>query len=144
MGTGTTIYRSRIQMPYDQLVRALVEHHVLHDPDKNIGMAIWRNPADDPWDKGVDLVEICGIGLIDQEPDFKPVQLGAMGGWPKVRLVLTNVGELNLEDETCKASGARSFLRSLDEELRGGAAKEVYPVLHGDGNKTLDSLVGTV
>lgn len=83
-----------LQAPPRQLVEMIIKKHLGTSPHLRIKMAIWMNVGQDPWRTGVELVEICGKSFGVGEPDFRPTSFAPHDGWPRLRLILTDVQSL--------------------------------------------------
>ncbi|MFH0937738.1 MAG: hypothetical protein V1899_00400 [Planctomycetota bacterium] len=81
------------------LVASIVETHRRTLPHLQIIMAVWLNAGADPWDEGVDLVEICKRLPGQPLGDMHPMEFAPQGGWPRLRVLLTDVQDLTADVE---------------------------------------------
>jgi hypothetical protein len=102
----------KLQAQPRRLIEMIVKRRRDIFPQFRVQMSVWMNPDQDPWDKGVDLVEICGNPLVHFEYNFEPERITPRDGWPRQRVILTDVQELT---EDVEISGV---VRSYAEKIR--------------------------
>jgi hypothetical protein len=109
------------------MVKNIVDAHLRNLPHLKIEMAIWLNAGADPWDKGVDLVEICGRLPGNPIGDLRPVEFAPHEGWPRLRVILTDAQDLTQDD---KQSGAKSVATRIRKVLADRKKKDQAVVFH--------------
>ena len=121
-----TRWLNDLNAPAPDLVGSIVKAHAQTYAHLQMQVAIWLNADADPWDQGVDLLELCQVLPADPDANFKPTEYRPSGGWPRLRVILSSFGELNIRLEFEERAGHPEFVTELLRKMHDGEARVVF------------------